>query len=160
MKEIQLTKGKFALVDDEDYEWLSQWKWFTHSNGYAVRGEGTWPRQKIVLMHRAIMQVPSGMEVDHTNGGKLDNRRANLRICNHTENMRNRKSQSGGTSQFKGVFWDKHYQKWRAQIKVNNKRFHLGRFEKEVDAARSYDDAALEHHGEYARLNFPQETAL
>ena len=86
MKEIPLTRGKFALVDDEDYEWLSQWKWYCSTTGYAVRG----CKNRILYMHREIAKTKPGMLTDHINRNKLDNRKENLRFCSHRENMKNR----------------------------------------------------------------------
>lgn len=154
MRTIPLTKNMNALVDDDDYEWLSQRKWCS-SKGYAVRYDGQ--RRKMLPMHREILNAPDGMDVDHINGDRLDNRRANLRVCPHRQNIRNQKPRVGGTSRYKGVYWCSTYRKWRVQIMSDKKRIHVGAFDDEEQAARAYDVAALEHHGEFARLNFPQD---
>ncbi|MDP9317093.1 MAG: HNH endonuclease, partial [Chloroflexota bacterium] len=133
-KNITLTQGKVALVDDEDYESLSSHKWRYHNAGYAVRTEGT----RSVLMHRVIMQAPVGMEVDHINRDRLDNRRTNLRLCSHMENCRNNSTHKG-SSQYKGVYWDKANQRWVSRIVVSYKDIYIGSFSSELEAAHAYD---------------------
>lgn len=137
MKKIKLTKGKFAIIDDEDFLWLDQYRWHADAGGnrkiFYARANGineSGKRCKI-HMHRLIMNCPRGMFVDHLNGNGLDNRRSNLRICTHAENTKNQKSR-GGKSQYRGV--TAHGDKWRARITVNYKRIHLGLFEDEEDA--------------------------
>ncbi len=168
-KEIPLTQGRAALVDDEDYEYLSQWKWLYH-RGYARRGvmipasERTGAiKQKIAHMHRVIINAPAHLQVDHINGNRLDNRRSNLRLATQSQNIQNsRKHQTYGgdatSSQYKGVYWDRGAQKWKSRVTLNKKSAHLGHFSSEIDAARAYDEAARKHYGEFALLNFPEET--
>lgn len=150
IKQIPLTQGKFAIVSTDDYEHLMQWKWCVHSNGYACRRSSN---NEIMLMHRFIMQTPSGMDTDHINGDKLDNRKLNLRICTRSQNNRNQKPQIGKTSKYKGVYWYKNEQKWIARIKKNKKDIYCGRFKTEIEAARAYNEAAITAFGEFARLN-------
>ena len=150
MKEIPLTKGQFAIVDDADFDWLSRYSWISDTSGYAVR------RYSRIPMHRMVSSPNREQEVDHMNGNKLDNQRANLRNCTRKENARNRK-QNTGTSQYKGVYWEKAAKCWRADIRVDYKLRFLGRFPSEIDAARAYDAAARQYFGEFARLNFSQE---
>lgn len=145
MKSIPLTKGLVALVDDEDFEFLNQYKWHS-SHGYAVRLKGT----KGDRMHRVIMNAPSDMFVDHINGNRADNRRANLRVCTPGENGKNKTLFVTNKSGHRGVYWNKN--KWRAQICVNRKQIYLGRFDTLEDAAQAYKDAAIKHHGEFASL--------
>jgi len=104
-------------------------------------------------MHRFLMQPPPGMQIDHINGDGLDNRRCNLRLATNTQNRRNGKAHSDGTSRFKGVCWDKFRGRWRADITFENRSIHLGRFHSETDAAIAYDAAARDLFGEFARLN-------
>lgn len=150
-KEIPLTQGKVALVDDEDYEWLTQWKWHYSARGYAVRSCRE-PKPQSVRMHRVIVGAEPSEEVDHINGDKLDNRRCNLRKCTHAENMRNMKFRDGVSH--KGI--KRHKSKWAAQITVNGKHIYLGLFNTEVEAAKAYDAAAREHFAEFAKTNFHQ----
>ncbi len=159
MKEIPLTQGQVALVDDQDYEELSRHKWSAFKSGktwYARRGFGPRSHQKQVYMHQQILNPPPGLQCDHINGDGLDNRRCNLRVCTQSQNQHNRRLQ-GGTSEFKGVHWYKAQNKWRAKITHNGKRYHLGAFPDETDAARAYDNAAREFFGKFARPNFPNE---
>jgi hypothetical protein len=149
MFKIQLNQSKFAIVDAEDYDWLNQWKW-SYSR-YAIRT--TKEDRRTISMHRFIMDAPEGMEVDHINGDKLDNRRCNLRICTHQQNTCSRHRSTKKSSKYQGVSWNKEHKKWVAQIGINGKRINLGRFLLEEDAARAFDKAAKELHGEFARLN-------
>lgn len=164
MKTIPLSKGKVAIVDDQDFEELSCHKWHFEAGrhrGYAGRWEPfiregrRSPRR--IYMHRVILNPPDGMVCDHINGNKLDNRRANLRVCTHAENMRNRSPY--GVSQFLGVHWNKACNRWVASITSHGKRKHLCVSQIEEEAARMYDRAAIEMHGSFARLNFPNEAA-
>jgi len=160
MKLIPLTQGQFAIVDDEDYEYLSQWKWYAHKNPrgyYAVRASRTPPGRKRVHLHREILNPPDGMDCDHINGDGLDNRRCNLRVCTRAENARNQQPQDGYSSRFKGVTRIKQTGKWRVRVKVDGRSTHLGYFTDEIEAARAYDRAARELHGEFARTNFHED---
>lgn len=150
MKEIELSRGQMALVDDEDFDWLSQWKWSYAPVGYAVRRyEG-----KIILMHRLIMDAPKGKRVDHINMNGIDNRRINLRICSHRENLLNRGKQRNNTTGYKGVSYCSRIDKWRASIRDDNARdLHLGYFKTPEEAALAYNISALKYHGEFAHLN-------
>ena len=161
MKEIKLSQGKVALVDDADYEWLSQWKWsfakdHTNRTGYAQRAEGKRPDRKIILMHREIMQTPSGMEVEHADLDGCNNQRYNLRNCTHAQNGMNGSVRKTNTSGFRGVSWNKGNKDWEARITISNKDFHLGCFDSPEDAARAYDQAAIRYFGEFANPNFKE----
>jgi hypothetical protein len=114
VKVIPLSNGKFTLVDDEDYEYLSQFKWSYMCRGYAARSpEGaTHPK---ILMHRVINNTPADMQTDHINRDRLDNRRSNLRTVTHTENMRNRSIHRNNKSGASGVTWNKQANKWRVR---------------------------------------------
>lgn len=158
-KLIPLTRGQFAIVDDDDFEWLSQWKWCYHPtrHGYALRGVKTPERKtKLIYMHNVIMSPPVDFVVDHKNLNSLDNQRDNLRLATHSQNSANRTS-SGGSSAYKGVSWRKSRRRWRSSVTVNKKSIDLGVYRNEEDAARAYDAAALLYFGEFARLNFPLE---
>lgn len=158
MAVISLTQDRFAIVDEDDALLLDQWRWYYSKGGYAVRNarRETKQRRKI-WMHRQIMNAPEDMEVDHINGNTLDNRRINLRLCNHVENVRNQHIARGATSRYKGVSWDSRSGKWQAQIGFNTRVIYLGRFADEADAAAAYDRAARERFGEFAHLNFGEQ---
>ncbi len=152
MKLILLTQGQFAIVDDADYDWLNQWKWCAlkrRATFYAGRNIGGRCNQRLVLMHREIMNAQNGQEIDHKEGNGLNNQRKNLRFCTHSQNMMNSRKQKG-TSRFKGIYWNKQKQKWRAMITIDHKRIHLGYFVSEKQAAKIYQKAANEYFGEFA----------
>ncbi len=151
MKKIKLTKDKFSLVDDSDFEWLNGFKWMFFSSGYAVRFD----KGVYIPMHRFIMKTPKGMFTDHINGNPLDNRRSNLRICTAGENRLNMCIPKNNTSGYKGVCKFKYSKSlpWTARININKKRFHLGYFKNPEDAAVAYNEAAIKYHGQFARLN-------
>lgn len=151
-KKIQLTKNKFCIVDNEDYEYLNQWNWF-YTDEYAARkpSKEESSNRKNWMMHRLIMKCPQDMQVDHINGNMLDNRKENLRICTPNQNRRNRSKNKRSSSNYKGV--RKFRKKWRATINVNKKLIHLGTFNSEIEAAIAYNNAALKYFDNYAKLN-------
>jgi hypothetical protein len=150
MKEIKLTQGKVALVDDEDFEYLNQWKWH-YNQGYAISSKNK--KHKLLLMHRVILNPPSDLCIDHINHNKIDNQKKNIRICNGHENARNA-VHVGKTSNYLGVYYDMENKKYKAQIKINGCKTHIGRYIYPEEAARAYDKMALLHFGEFANLNF------
>jgi hypothetical protein len=154
---IPLTQGKIAIVDAADYAWLSQYKWHASKKGYNWYACRNYNRS-IVYMHRVIMNAPKGMLVDHIDHNSLNNRRSNLRVCTSSENHQNRE-RTRGTSNYKGVYREKRYRKWRASVHFEGRNYYLGSFSNEVDAAKAYDKKAGELFGEYAYLNFPNFTA-
>lgn len=146
-KQIPLSRGMSALVDDEDFERLSKHKWWAldgRGRFYAARGGGV---GKTILMHREV--CPTTQEVDHADGDSLNNTRANLRPCTHSQNCANRRRKN--LSGFKGVTRRKSG-KFLAQI-ADPKNRHLGLFVTAVEAARVYDAAAKQAFGEFAVLN-------
>lgn len=163
-KEIPLTKGCVAIVDDEDYDWLNQWKW--HAAGppqkrpYAARrvfvGDGS-RRSSVTMMHYFLLPRLDGLYVDHMNGDSLDNRRCNLRYCTMAENNRNLSHHRDGRSLYKGVSWSKSKNRWRASICIERRQTHLGYFASQELAAAAYDEAARRNYGAFARLNHAQE---
>jgi hypothetical protein len=153
--ELPLTRGAVALIDDADLPLVQGWKWQMMNTGYAARSTKIDGRRLCLLMHRVIAAPPVGVEVDHINGNRLDNRRENLRLCSRTQNARNKARKStGAASRFKGVWRNRSCLKWQAGIEVDGRRIHLGLYWREIDAALAYDRAALEHFGEFARTNF------
>lgn len=159
-KTIPLTKGYEAIVDVEDFDLLSNYNWgiLTPYKGqyttYAMKKSQAERKGKSRLMHRIVMNAPRNISVDHINGNGLDNRKSNLRLCSHRENLCNSNKQRNGiTSIYKGVSWDKSRNKWTVHI---NKR-NLGRYNSEIEAALVYNDAALKYHGNFAKLNEIQD---
>ncbi len=150
-----LTQGQITIVDAADYEWLSKRNWYAkrqpRGGYYALSGrKGSWP--EIDSMHRIIMDAPEGMEVDHRDRNKLNNVRENLRICTSSENHRNQPPR-GGSSIYKGVSWNRRDKCWQVRIGVNGKQLSVGTFGDEVEAAISYNEAAMKYHGDFAWLN-------
>lgn len=146
-RNIPLTQGKFTKVDEEEYEALSKHKWF-YNTRYAQRRvkkeTGKWGS---IPIQNVIIDVPIGMVVDHINGDTLDNRKANLRVCTKNENNKNKSSKR----KFKGVrMVGGGYQ---ASITADRKVLYIGFFTREEDAARAYNEMALKHFGEFAKLN-------
>jgi HNH endonuclease/AP2 domain len=160
VKEIPLSKGRVAIVDDDMFEYLNQWSWFYHKNGYAMRSYRREGKFKKDRMHRVVVNAPAGYDVDHINGNKLDNRKENLRIATRSQNNYNKGLQSNSTSGFKGVSWSKQKNKWLARIRVDKKEMYLGSFDYKVDAALAYNEAAFKYHGEFAKYNQIEEVDL
>jgi hypothetical protein len=161
MKKIPLTQGKFAIVDDEDYDYLMQWKWYADkgvSTFYAKRNIRNEDGKRAgVKMHRVILGVTSQKTlVDHINHDGLDCRKSNMRICSSSGNNKNR-SIVWGKSKYKGVCWHVNQKKFNAKINVDGRGYHLGCFSSEIEAATAYNEAALQYHGEFACLNEIQD---
>lgn len=164
MREIPLTRGHVALVDDEDYEALAKYKWQARArrmrNGavvwYAGRSEPR-PGRRVILMHRQIMGEPAGMDVDHKRGDGRDNQKENLRVATRSQNAQNHRfPHLGKTSRHPGVSWHKTREKWVAYIRAGERKggraktIYLGLFEREEDAAAAYRAAARLYFGEFA----------
>lgn len=139
---ISLTQGKSCIVDDEDYAWLSQWKW-CYNSGYAKRGMRRDGKQIHFKMHRLIANTPKGLDTDHINRDKLDNRRCNLRVCGRPLNIMNRPKRRDNTSGFKGVTFHKDKNKFAAQIGINGRTKHLGFFYTPEEAYMEYRKAEI-----------------
>lgn len=156
-KEIPLTQGKVALVDDEDYKWLIEFKWCaakSRTTFYAMRHTHQ-QRPETIQMQRDIIRPLAKFQIDHINHNGLDNRRENLRIATPTQNNQNRQKSKGKSSQYRGVSWSTSTRKWRVEIKASGSKRILGHFDNEIDAALAYDRAAREFFKEFASLNFP-----
>lgn len=158
MKMISLTKGLFAIVDNEDFEHLTRWKWRAQraragsNKFYAVRGGPTVNGKRTVIwMHNEIMQ--SRARLDHIDRNGLNNQRANLRRATHQQNCLNMFSEAANRSGFKGVSWKATHGQWCAQIRANGKVRHIGLFDQKEAAAAAYDLAAKAHFGEFALTN-------
>ena len=160
-RKIYLGESEWAILDQQDYYTFGNFKWSLGGNGkkfYAVRGvKDEIGEIKIVRLHRQIIEAPDGLLVDHRNGNGLDNRRTNLRIATQSQNMQNRQKRKNSTSRFIGVWFVKNKNRWESRITYQGKRIWLGRFDNEIEAAKTYDAAARKYHGEFARLNFMEE---
>lgn len=159
-KEIKLTQGKCALVDDADFERLNQFKWCAvkaRHLWYAIRSTGRRPNRKNVGMHNFVLPTEPGYTPDHKDGNGLNNQRDNLRPATKLQQQGNKRKQAGCASKYKGV--RPHASKrnpWEAQIRRNGKLCHLGNFSTQELAARAYDAAAREFFGEFANCNFKE----
>lgn len=164
MKEIVLTKNFVAHVDDEDFEKLNCMSWYAGKCGNKIyaksdtRFELTRIRR---YMHRFILNIiDSKIKVDHIDGDTLNNQKNNLRTCSQQENIRHRSgTRKGNTSGYRGVFWNKKSvnmkKPWIATITVNHKSKYLGSFSNAEEAAKAFDDAAIEIYGSFCgKLNF------
>ena len=157
MKEIELTQGKVAIVDDEDYEKLNQFRW------YAVKKAGTYyamrtryePRRETIRMHREILgDIPDDMQVDHIDGDGLNNQKANLRIVTNRQNSQNRHIEK--SSRYPGVTWHKAGRKWQAYIRINGKQKYLGLYLTEKEAFQAYK-GAVDAIGEVVLDDYEEE---
>jgi hypothetical protein len=151
MREIPLTQGKVALVDDEDYERVSRLSW------RARRDKKTWyaetgSAEQAIFMHTFILGLSAGPETDHKDGNGLNNRRENIRPATRSNNCMNRKGWS--KNGFKGVYRVTNSSRWGARIQAAGRMIQIGCYDSPEAAARAYDIAALRYHGEFARLNF------
>lgn len=150
MKEIILTKGFVAIVDDEDFEFLNEFKW-TYNIGYACTHKKG--QKNYIYMHRLIMNAKKGFVVDHINHNSIDNRKENLRVCTHKDNIRNSKSTKNSTSKYLGVSWANRERRWRSVITVDSKQKYLGVYKTEEAASLAYNEASIKYFGEFANLN-------
>lgn len=157
MKKIKLTQGKVALVDDEDYERVNQYKWYAcFQKKRNIFNACRKFNQKNIYLHQYIMDTQGkghGYSIDHIDHNPLNNQKSNLRVCDNSENIRNQRIKENSTSGYKGVFLTKNKKRYVATIGFNNKKIHVGTFNSPIEAALAYNKKALELFGEFAYLN-------
>jgi hypothetical protein len=144
---VRTASGAVIKVDAADLKWAKQHCWFVSHNGYAYRHlkKGT------ARMHRELMHAPRSKDVDHINGDRLDNRRANLRIASRSNNLKNKtRRRSDNTTGVTGVYWHQQCRKWTAQIHINGRAKHLGLFATKAGAAKARRVAEIHHYREFA----------
>lgn len=165
MKKIALGgkrgRGRFTIVDDDDFIWLLLFSWHVNPDGYVVTTASNKPTRHF-KMHRLVNNTPPGMTTDHINRNKLDNRKSKLQTATRSQQQQNQKIQwgqkiqQGRSSKYKGVCFIKKDRKsrWQADIRIHNKSVHIGTFKDEIEAAKAYDRMAVELFGEFANTNF------
>jgi hypothetical protein len=168
MKRLDISSPKhpntFTLLDDEDHEWAKHFKWTAEkarNTLYVRRAQKKGNKMVQIRMHRDVIRARSHEQVDHKNGNGLDNRKCNLRICDHATNQQNRIKRVIGKSgsPYKGVFFRRRRSDGKigrcfAAITINKKKYSLGTFDTDIEAAKEYDSKALYYFGDMARLNF------
>jgi hypothetical protein len=157
MRIIPLTQNKVALINDDDFDSIAKFKWqalLINGTWYAVMRLKILGKKKAVYMHRFLMNgIDASIFVDHLDGDGLNNQRSNLRRSNRSQNGVNRKKRSGCSSKFLGVYFQKRKNRWIAFTRKDGVKHYLGCFEHEADAALAYNNGAIKHHGNFARLN-------
>jgi hypothetical protein len=155
VKHNALSQGLFAVVDDQDYEWLNQWRWTAHLGpggrvaAYRKVGQNKGHMSRNLWMHRVILNAPTEAEVDHINGDSLDNRRENLRLATRAQNLRNRRTFKNSKSRYKGVVYNPLNGKWKVII-------NFGTFDSPEDAAQAYDEAIKKLFGKFAKASLDE----
>ena len=150
---VQFRNGAEFLIDAGDFPFVSQYSWWLSNKGYPA----TTAKGKKVTLHKLLIPDAQGMDIDHISGDPLDNRRANLRVCTHQQNMFNQRRRSNNTSGYTGVSYLKNTRSFEAYIMCHGIKRRVGLFHNAPEAARARDLAALQTFGEYARLNFPKQ---
>ena len=145
---------KYAMVDDDDYDFLIQYKWYgvqqRGENWYAILSSSRYGASR---MHRLITNVQKGQVVDHIDHNGLNNQKNNLRVCTMSENCKNTSSRKDSTSKYLGVSFHKMTKKWQASVYNNQTQIYIGLFKNEIDAAKAYNESAKKYHGEFANIN-------
>lgn len=158
-KEIQLTQGYIALIDDEDFERINRFTWCaakSNENYYAIRKN--YNESGTIRMHRVILNInDTKIKIDHIDNNSLNNQKSNLRIASNSENKRNQIKHKITSSKYKGVHFRKDNKKWRAGVRLNDQQINLGQFNNEIDAALAYNTAAIKYFGEFAKINVIKE---
>jgi hypothetical protein len=160
MKLIPLTQGQFAIIDNDDFERVNQFKWYANkapNTFYANRQVQINRKRQTIHLHRFILNLDTKFLVDHVDGNGLNNQKSNLRTCTNQENSRNKRLSKKGTSSFKGVHYDKKYDKFEAQIKINYNSNFIGYNTDELICAKFYDAVARFYFKEFAKCNFEIE---
>lgn len=152
MKQIKFPKNRYALVDDRDYLKILKYKWHIDGRGYVMRNRLTKDDGSPIQLHRLILNPSQDKQVDHINGDRLDNRRDNLRVCSKSQNMCNRGPQKNNTSGFKGIYYDKFAEKWRAKANFNGKVYSIARSKSKDKVIRAYNRLISKIQGEFAKL--------
>lgn len=159
-QEIELSRGKVALVDSEDWEYLNKFNWHTSNSSSKHTPLTSWRayrkiNKRRVGMHNIIMNCPKGMLIDHINHDGLDNRKSNLRICTPAQNSINKRNSPLRNNNYKGVKWLEHQQRWcvRMGSTKSGTAKYVGTYDTEIEAAKAYNNAAIEMYGEFACLN-------
>lgn len=154
MKQIPLTKGKVALVDDEDHEYLNSFNWHATKSGYARRrGRVGIDSRKFIWMHHQVFLCSENLKIDHRDGNGFNNQKGNLRPATHSENCRNRNRNKNNSSGYKGVSFHKGIGKFTARLRINYQFKNLGVFNSAKEAAEAYDWGARCFYGTFARTN-------
>ena len=156
---ILLNRGYVAIVDSDDFDAVAKYNWNVLEQGRCRYAHTVTEDRRIVTMHRFLFSPPSPFVVDHINGNGLDNRKCNLRAATIQQNAWNHAARQPAkcASPYKGVWFatdGKRRKRWVASIRINGKRIRLGYFATDFDAALAYDEAAQQHFGEFAKLNF------
>ena len=151
MKVIKLTQGYSTIVDDKDFYIVKKYKWHAENHLESIRVYG-WVDGKSVTLSNLLLNPQKGMEVDHINGNPLDNRRENLRVCTHAENMFNKKIYKNNSSGIKGIYFDNRKNRWCAQLIKNNKKVFRKTYKSKTEASEGYKNAAHLYFGKYERL--------
>lgn len=162
MKEIRLTNGMVTIIDDDDYDLVSQRTWFPIPNRNITYAATFTPLldSRLLFLHSFVLGKRGNVGTDHINGNGLDNRKENLRPASQRQNMMNRsKSPTVDgkvcSSNFKGVTWLKRRRRWQSRVKLIGRNYYLGEFKNEITAVRAYDIKAQHYFGEFAKLNLP-----